>query len=37
VQLPPKVLEDAKDVEEKDDLKLQLDIGQAPAPAPAEE
>ena len=38
VQLPPNVLEDAKDVEEKDDLKLQLDIGQAPpAEAPAEE
>ena len=37
VQLPPKVLEDVKDVDEKDDLKLQLDIGQAPAAAPAEE
>jgi radial spoke head protein 4A len=37
VQLPPKVLEDVKDVEEKDDLKLQLDIGQQPAAAPAEE
>lgn len=38
VQLPPNVLEDAKDVDEKDDLKLQLDIGQAPpAEAPAEE
>jgi radial spoke head protein 4A len=37
VQLPPRVLEDVKDVDEKDDLKLQLDIGQAPAAAPAEE
>ncbi len=38
LQLPPSVLEDAKDVDEKDDLKLQLDIGQAPpAEAPAEE
>jgi radial spoke head protein 4A len=37
VQLPPKVMEDAKDVDEKDDLKLQLDIGQAPAAAPSEE
>ena len=35
VQLPPKVLEDVKDVDETDDLKLQLDIGQAPAAAPA--
>jgi hypothetical protein len=30
-------MEDAKDVDEKDDLKLQLDIGQAPAAAPSEE